>query len=144
MNNTTQLLQNLNEALANKVYIEQPVFLAEGGKIGHCLEYKNRIVCDTKQFVLTPYGVNEGPAVQSIFNDDNKKDIEDITNIKNIVIAVENWSKKIRFIQLILPGICIHASLHRHKNILGRYLEDYLSMCDLIIPRWDFLIQKLD
>lgn len=138
----SEFLKNLNEALANKVYIEAP--LEEFGKHGKPIIFEGRIET-LKQFAITPYMVSEGPAIQSNYNNEKVKEEFTIEHIQTLVKLISEWTLKIKFIPLILPsGGVIKASLHREKNVIGRYLEAYIPATDEIGKRWDFLIQKLD
>lgn len=137
----SEFLKNLSDALANKVYIESPIF--EFAKNGQSMKHEN-IITSLKQFVCTPYETNDSPAILQTNHWNEPAKEFGIENIQLLVKIISDWSIKIRFVPLIIPYGVDKAEIHRHKNIIGRYIEDYLPGSDEMGKRWDFLVQKLD
>lgn len=138
----SEFLKNLNEAMAGKIYIEQPIMIES--RVGAFFQHPIRGIfsSELKQFVVTPSRVFEGPGVQHPFNEIPKTEFT-IEHIQQLIELILNFSNKISFVQLTLP-IVEKAYIERHKNVLGRYIEAYMPATDEIGKRWDFLIQKLD
>lgn len=137
----SEFLKNLNEALANKIYIEPPLFVES--RLGSYYQHPTRgIITELKQFAVTPDGVFEGPGIKHEYHKIPKTEFV-IEHIQQLVEMILNHSKKIAFCQLVMP-IVEKCYTERHKNVLGRYIECYIPMTDEIGKRWDFLIQKLD
>lgn len=143
MDKNSLFLENLEKALANNIYISNP--LDEFFKHGSVAIDDLKIVRELKQFVCTPWETNNNPAIQNptmwMPETENEFNIE---IIKKLTAIIKEWSIKVAFAPLVLPRGVIKASLLRHNNIIGRYIEDYQHGSDSIIKRWDFLIQKLD
>lgn len=132
-------LKNLNEALTGKIYIENAVDQFSS-------YYKQKIEIDKfKQYVCTPTKelVTIGPGLILDYPDEYDREFG-ILHINKLTEMILEFSKRIKFHPLILPSSCIQATLYRHKNIYGRFIKDYVPASDIILERFDFLVQKLD
>lgn len=138
----SEFLKNLSDALAGKVFIENP--LMEFGRNGDMIGGHDGVkLSSLKQFVVTPYGATENPSIISEYHSNIIKDFR-IDIIQELVNFISTFSKKIRFVPLTIPYGVEVARIERHNHIVGRYIEAYIPQTDEVGKRWDFLIQKLD